>query len=261
MGVIITYKGATISNLTASGQKTLLTSGKYCEANIGINYTAGTDITPVKDGITRLYLEIPSECDLTKLSIPLYWNQSVTNGVEIDWGDNSATETVSGTGNVNATPHTYSTGGLYTVKMTVADGCDVKLGNGSAATGILGATSQDATTYYRSVLKAIETGSGVRTIQAYCFCRSALQTVIFGDDVTAFGNYAMVFSYSLGSMHFLGALPANSNISNTTPFGYIPPWCKIYVPPAYFDGQGNPQNIPSRLPSTSTYTYAEEPNA
>lgn len=42
-GVLITYKGTTISNLTASGQKTLLTAGKYCEANIGIDYT-GADI-------------------------------------------------------------------------------------------------------------------------------------------------------------------------------------------------------------------------
>lgn len=42
MGVLVTYKGTTISNLTATGQRTLLTAGKYCEANIGIDYTAAT---------------------------------------------------------------------------------------------------------------------------------------------------------------------------------------------------------------------------
>ena len=34
----ITYKGNTIATMDASGQKTLLTEGKYCEDNIGITY-------------------------------------------------------------------------------------------------------------------------------------------------------------------------------------------------------------------------------
>lgn len=41
MGVIISYKGTPISNLTASGQKTLLTAGTWCEDDIEIDYTAG----------------------------------------------------------------------------------------------------------------------------------------------------------------------------------------------------------------------------
>lgn len=40
-GVIISYKGTPISNLTASGQKTLLTAGTWCEDDIEIDYTAG----------------------------------------------------------------------------------------------------------------------------------------------------------------------------------------------------------------------------
>lgn len=40
-GVIISYKGTPISNLTASGQKTLLTAGTWCEDDIEIEYTAG----------------------------------------------------------------------------------------------------------------------------------------------------------------------------------------------------------------------------
>lgn len=39
-GVIISYKGTPISNLTGSAQKSLLTGGTYCEANIEIAYTA-----------------------------------------------------------------------------------------------------------------------------------------------------------------------------------------------------------------------------
>ena len=39
-GVIISYQGTPISNLTATAQKTLLTSGKYCESDIEVAYTA-----------------------------------------------------------------------------------------------------------------------------------------------------------------------------------------------------------------------------
>lgn len=262
-GVTITYQGSTIASLTDSGQKTLLTAGKYCEANIGIDYTApSSDISPVKDGLTRLYLDIPSDCDLSKLAIPLYWNQSVSQGVTIDWGDNSASETVTGTGNVSATPHTYAAGGRYIVTMTVASGCTVKLGNGGSGTGLLGETGTSSN-IFRSVLYGIETGTGVTEFAAYCCQRyTGLSTVIFGSDVTKIGNYCFNYCYGIGSFHWLGPnLPANGDISNTSTWNNVPVWCKIYVPPAYIDGQGNPQNIPARMPSTSTYTYAEEPNA
>lgn len=37
--VNIKYKGASIADLNATGKKTLLTSGKYCEADIEVEYT------------------------------------------------------------------------------------------------------------------------------------------------------------------------------------------------------------------------------
>lgn len=36
--ITIAYKGATIAELSASGSKTLNTSGKYCEGDISITY-------------------------------------------------------------------------------------------------------------------------------------------------------------------------------------------------------------------------------
>lgn len=261
-GVTITYQGSTIASLTDSGQKTLLTAGKYCEANIGVDYTApSSDISPVKDGLTRLYLDIPSDCDLTKLTIPLYWNQSVSAGVTIDWGDGSTPEAVAGTGNVNQS-HTYAAGGRYIVTMTVASGCTVTLGNGASGTGLLGETGTSSN-IYRSVLYALETGSGVTGFSAYCCQRyTGLKTVYFGEDIASIGNYCFNYGYGIGSLHFLGSLPANSSIGATSVWNNIPVWCKVYVPSAYIDAStGLPQNIPSRFPSTSTYTYAEEPNA
>ena len=36
--VTLTYKGSTIAEMNATGTKTLKTSGKYCEGDIGVNY-------------------------------------------------------------------------------------------------------------------------------------------------------------------------------------------------------------------------------
>lgn len=42
MGVTVTYKGNTIASMNADGTKTLKTGGKYCEGDIGVEYTAPT---------------------------------------------------------------------------------------------------------------------------------------------------------------------------------------------------------------------------
>lgn len=45
--VTLTYKGATIAELNDSGSKTLRTAGKFCEADIGVEY-----VKPESGGIT-----------------------------------------------------------------------------------------------------------------------------------------------------------------------------------------------------------------
>lgn len=42
MGVAIKYKGSTIASMNADGTKTLKTAGKYCEGDIGVEYSAPT---------------------------------------------------------------------------------------------------------------------------------------------------------------------------------------------------------------------------
>ena len=75
------------------------------------------------DGKTRLYIRI---LDNLAMNLRLYLYQSVGQGVTIDWGDGSATETVSGTG-VKSANHTYSTIGDYVITLTVTSGT-MKLG-------------------------------------------------------------------------------------------------------------------------------------
>lgn len=261
-GVIVKYKGSTIADLVAPSQKTLQTSGHYCDSDVSIQYVdPDIEITPVKDGKTRLYLDIPTQCDLSKLIIPLYWNQSVSNGVTVDWGDGSDTFQSASTGNVS-TSHTYEAGGLYVVTMTRNNDCVIMLGHNSSGTGLLG-TTDTGTNTFRNVLSAIETGDGVTTIRQYCFQRNTgLKNIILGRDITTINNYAFNYDYGVASIHFLGpTLPANSSIGTASVWSNVPVWCKIYVPPEYIGANGSPQGVPSRLPSTSTYTYDEEPHA
>ena len=89
-GVTFSYKGSEVPNssLMVPGERILKSQGKYCEGDITVNFdNPDIWIKPKKDGKTRLYLTIPKDCDLDKLAIPLYWNQSVSEGVEVDWGD------------------------------------------------------------------------------------------------------------------------------------------------------------------------------
>lgn len=57
--VNINYKGSKIAGMDASGTKTLLTSGKYCEGDISVEYTRPSAPTPSYQSKTKSYT--PSE--------------------------------------------------------------------------------------------------------------------------------------------------------------------------------------------------------
>ena len=107
----------THAGLTAQGWNWSLSDAKtyvasYGKLNIGQMYI--TD-----DGKTRLYIHI---ADSLRMEVPICWSQSVSNGVTIDWGDGSAAETFSNTGQRNAT-HSYSDIGDYVITLNPAVGC------------------------------------------------------------------------------------------------------------------------------------------
>lgn len=138
----------THQGLTAQGWNWTL-----ADAKAQVLISGGLDIGQMyitDDGKTRLYITL---FDSVKLSPTLYFNQSVSNGVSIDWGDGSASETVSGTGNLNVT-HTYSSIGDYVITLDVTNGT-LKLGN--ASTSVINSATD--TRYYRSILTNVEVGS------------------------------------------------------------------------------------------------------
>ena len=132
---------------------------KYGKLDIGATYI--TD-----DGKTRLYLTI---LEKGRMEVPLHFHQDIANGVVIDWGDGSATQTLSGTGTKN-TSHTYAEEGNYVISLMPTNGCTLKLGGGSSSLCVLGdtSTSPGGGGVYRSMLTAVEVGSNT-IIRDYAF--------------------------------------------------------------------------------------------
>lgn len=184
----------------------------YGKLNVGAMYI--TD-----DGDTRLYIRIATE---GRMTVPLYWSQTVTNGVGIDWGDGSTIQSVSGTGNKNTT-HTYAQPGDYVIRLKVASGCTLGLGNGSSSYCVMGSINY-AYRYYPNMLQKVEIGSGITNIGSYAFyyCISLasisiptniidmgsyifsncnyLASVSIPSSVTNIGSYAFSYCYSLASI-------------------------------------------------------------
>ena len=155
--------------------------------NIGATYI--TD-----DGKTRLYIKIAAE---GRMDVPLYFSQTVANGVTIDWGDGSATETLSGTGNVN-TSHTYASIGDYVISLGIAEGCTLGFGHGSYSYCVMGSSS---TKVYCNMLQKLEGGDGLTSIGDYAFfgCQS-LASITITNSVTSIASNAFNGCLSLASI-------------------------------------------------------------
>lgn len=150
-----------------------------------ISTGGGGEPEPPDDGKTRLYITIPAnsmpDMPPPRSQVPLYFQQTVENGVTIDWGDGSATETLPGTGKVNTT-HTYEKSGDYVISLSPGEECELKLGYGTGTgNGILGNNSRYNTEVYRSMLKRAVIGRNITSITSSsfynCFALSSIAII------------------------------------------------------------------------------------
>ena len=179
------------TGLTAQGWNWTLADLKTTNRAMDVGQMYITD-----DGKTRLYITIAAP---GRMTVPLYIQQTVANGVTIDWGDGSATETLAGTGNVNTT-HTYADIGSYMITLTPASGCELGFGNGTDSYCVLGSTGNNGKVYC-NMLQKVEIGSGVTSIGGYAFqsCYS-LSSITIPDGVTGISDKAFNECYSLSSI-------------------------------------------------------------
>lgn len=115
------------------------------------------------DGATRIVLSM-TYYDF--LSPTLYFSQTVSDGVRIDWGDDSPVETIAGTGFVNVN-HQYAKTGNYTISLTPLDDCILQLGTNDVNDNLFGKNNGDNFFYFNYIKEAfygknVEVVSGLR---------------------------------------------------------------------------------------------------
>ena len=196
-------------------------------AEYGVLDVGATYITD--DGKTRLYIRIAAE---GRMDVPLYFQQTVANGVTIDWGDGSATQILSGTGNLN-TSHIYASIGDYCITLKVTSGT-LSLGDGSSSYCVLGSTDNYGKVYCK-MLQKVEIGTGVTSINASAFngCYS-LHSAVIPSSVTSINASAFNGCYGVAFYDF-SRHTAVPTLANTSIFTGIPADCKIIVPDALYD--------------------------
>ena len=184
--------------------------------------TPTPDMPVIGDGKTYLYIKIAEK---GRMTVPLYFSQTVANGVTIDWGDGSATQTLSGTGNKNTT-HTYAEVGEYTISLNPSSGCTLGLGHGSSSYCVMGSTANVGKVYC-NMLQAVKIGKNVTRISNYAFydCAS-LASVVIPEGVTRIGTYAFYNCYSLASI----VIPSSVTSIGTHAFGYCYSLASVVIP-------------------------------
>lgn len=212
---------------------------EYGRLEVGATYI--TD-----DGKTRLYIRI---AELGRMDVPLYFSQTVANGVTIDWGDGSATETLSGTGNKN-TKHIYADKGDYCITLEVADGCELGFGDGSSTYSMIGNTS-DLGRSYLCMPKKVEIGKGVSSITRGSFYRwYSLVSLVIPNSITSLASDSFLNCHSLTSVVIPKSIARiNSTLTNSYSLASVAMPNVEYMTNNIFEGCLNltsiiiPQNI------------------
>lgn len=116
----------------------------------------------------------------------------------IDWGDNSSTDTVTGTnvGTIQYTQHVYATTGNYTIKISVSSGDSYRfLAQGSVYASVFRTNTSANDTYsgynyyYQSGITAIRLGESVNLGGSYSFVHcSSMRYITIPNYITSFGS-------------------------------------------------------------------------
>lgn len=172
--------------------------------NIGAMYI--TD-----DGKTRLYLHIATD---GRMDFPLNFAQTVSNGVEIDWGDGSAIETLAGTG-VLSTVHHYNAIGDYLLTLNPTSGCTLTLGKQSVNYSIVGSYAvADGNIVYGNMVQKVEIGRNVTILHVSSFRYVGLKTITIPNTVTRIRDYCFHTCRSLQAI----VIPNSVTTMDSTPF-------------------------------------------
>ena len=125
----------------------------------------------------------------------------VNGTVEVDWGDNTTADTVTGTSLTTrlAVPHTYASAGSYMIKIHVVSGEFTFYGS-TVYTLLRKNTTTNENKGYAYTIKAVRIGNGANIgTYAFYYC-SSLASVTIPSTTTNIGTGAFQYCYSLASL-------------------------------------------------------------
>lgn len=179
-------------NWTLADAKAQVTAMGNCD--IGQMYV--TD-----DGKTRVYISLVDSARLSP-----YLGICPNGTVRVDWGDGTATDTLTGTSltAVKRAQHSYATTGDYIITLTVSSGSFAIYGTSSSTNGSYLLTRTDGNIIsqrvYQNAIQKVELGANVSLgIYAFQHC-SSLASITIPNTVTSIGKEAFTQCYPLFSV-------------------------------------------------------------
>ena len=234
-----------------------------------------------ESGATEIDIEL-----IDDLALSPYLCIAIDGSVTIDWGDNSATDIVTGTstGTRKYTQHVYSTTGSYTISITVNSGTfRFYVTNQCPILTDKNTSSQYASKKYSSSIKRIRLGENVDNdsiFRDHCSLESitipssitkiassafngcySLTSVTIPAGVTSIWNSVFYYCYSITSI----TIPSSVTSIKNNAFGYCASLVSISIPSGVTSiGNNTFQNcfplasiaIPSGITSIGNYAFA-----
>ena len=203
----------THQGLTAQGWNWSLSNAKTYVANNG-RLSIGQMYTTTS-GSTEVDIIIRARLDTT---VCLNINGTVT----IDWGDNTTTDTVTGSSissSTKETYHEYANSGSYTIVITPGENTQYRLIGDSTHAFLRknGETSINYNKAYGGVVKCVRLGANA-SIGAYAFQYCAnLEYVTLPYNTVITGNY--IFSYCY--VHKYITIPSGSNVTTLGSYAFV----------------------------------------
>lgn len=204
------------------------------------------------------------DCEFVDGRLSPYLRFSVNGTVTVDWGDGSATDTVTGTvlterKNIQ---HTYAAAGKYTIKLTPASGTTYAMYDNVGSYALLNAnkTTTGSASVYASGIERIRVGAGCSiNSSAFSNCYN-LQSVSIPSGAT--GTFGTAFKYCV-ALSFV-SIPSGVTSVGSNAFDYAYGLKVVSFPSGVTSIGGyafrgdkalQPPSIPSGVTSISSYMF------